>query len=69
MQVVAPSDYANARVRARAGRLAGDRGLRDALIARGEVELAAPADLAEEARRVLAFLSGRPRRLVGSDQV
>jgi vacuolar-type H+-ATPase subunit C/Vma6 len=66
VQAVAPSDYANARVRARAGRLAGDRGLRDALLARGEVELAAPANLAEEARRVLAFLSGRPRRLVAA---
>jgi len=65
VQAVSPSDYANARVRARGGGLAGDRGLHDALL-RGEAELAVPADLAGEARRVLDFLSGGPHRLVAA---
>lgn len=60
---MAATDYANARVAARRAKLAGDRGLREALL-RGTPEAAGPgpAELAMEAAQVLSFLAGAPRR-------
>jgi V/A-type H+/Na+-transporting ATPase subunit C len=65
---MAATDYGNARVAARRARLLGERALRELLAREGAPEAVAPgaADLAQEAARVLGFLSGAPRRKVAA---